>query len=240
MLLEEFDQLAASSGMRQANGRYYSVHNSFPFSVVVNRKAAGIVTFQFRLDATLENSAYKMLNKSLPKGYGLMAAAGNSYQLICTGSKLRHSECSVTQALNLFTSGLREAGINPSDLCPVCKQGGCDAYADVGGYTAVHSTCVEALSVSAANQAHNALRSGSYITGLIGALVGGLIACIPNIIAYMAGWMVGYFYALIPLGAYYGYKMFRGRMNRGAFVFTCIASLIHLFTMEQILFYINI
>ena len=237
-LLEEFQAI-----FRQAEGRlvgegYYGVWEGFPFSAhIENARAPGEISFFFRVPVTLERRLFKELKREMPKGCRLLAAPNASYRLLCNGRALRRCTRSLSSVLNSLTRGLRRAGAAPSDVCPICRQGGCDAYADVSGYTAVHRSCVEAMLEDRRSKAERSLTSGSYVTGFIGALLGGLVACVPTLLAYWAGWLVGYLYMLIPLGAYYGYKLFRGKMNRGAFVSTCIVSVLHLFTIEQIIFY---
>lgn len=241
ILLEEFQSTLQRADGRLVGERYYGVWEGYPFSAHVEQsKEPGVISFDFRLTASLERTLLKELRKSLPKGCQLAAAGGSSYRLICNGHPLRKHEMTLGSVLSTLTRGFQNAGISPSSLCPICRQGGCDAYADIGGYTAVHRACVETMAQNTRSQAETALRSGNYVTGFIGALLGGLVASIPTIIASWAGWLVAYLYALIPLGAYYGYRLFRGRMNRGAFVCTCAASVLHLFTIEQVTFYIAV
>lgn len=56
---------------------------------------------------------------------------------------------------------------------------------------------------------------GSYLTGIIGAIIGGLIATIPWIIAYVyGGMMLSILAALIAAGEFYGYKICKGKINK--------------------------
>lgn len=239
VLLEDFTLVLQKSAGCKIGEHYYGVWENYPFSAQVEQsREPGRIAFLFRLPATLEGGLFKTIQKSFPKGCQLVAASGSCYRLVCHGKPLRQEERSLSSLLSLLTRSLREAGIAPSDVCPVCGQSGCDAYADLGGYTAVHRACVESMADQTQARARSAVRSGNYFTGFLGALLGGLVASIPTIIAQFAGYLVGYLYALIPLGAYYGYKLFRGRMNRGAFVCTLLASIFHLFSIEQIYFYI--
>ncbi len=238
MLMDEFQRLAQSQDFRRAGGRYYGVWQGFPVSAAAAPSGRGSVTFSFRLAATLETGALKQLRGQMPRCASVLAVGGSTYQVSVQGKRFDREDCSLSGILDTFTRGLREAGILPSDVCPICRRSGCDAWADFGGYGAIHRACAESRTADAAHEAKRALQTGSYVTGLIGALLGGLVACIPTILAYYAGWLVAYLYALIPLGAYYGYRLLHGRMNHGAFVCTCIASVVHLFSMEQMIFYI--
>lgn len=238
VLLEEFQAVFRRSGGRLVGEGYYGVWDGFPFSAhVENAREPGSLSFYFRLPVTPEKRLFKELKRGLPKGCRLLAAPGASYRLLCEGRPLRRCQMSLGEVLDGLTKGLRRAGVVPSDVCPICRQGGCDAYADVSGYSPVHRACVETMLRDRRSRAEQSLASGSYVTGFLGALLAGLAACVPTLLAYWAGWMAGYLYALIPLGAYYGYKLFRGKMNRAAFVCTCVVSILHLFTIEQIIFY---
>lgn len=58
-------------------------------------------------------------------------------------------------------------------------------------------------------------KQGSYITGIIGAIIGGLIATIPWILAYVyGGMMLSILATLIAAGEFYGYKLLKGRINK--------------------------
>ncbi len=57
---------------------------------------------------------------------------------------------------------------------------------------------------------------GSYITGTIGAIIGGAIASLPWVLVYVYGNMIVAILAvLIALGAFYGYKIAKGKMGKG-------------------------
>lgn len=55
----------------------------------------------------------------------------------------------------------------------------------------------------------------NYITGIIGALIGGVIATIPWVLAYVyGGMMLSILATLIAAGEFYGYKLLKGKMDR--------------------------
>jgi len=53
-----------------------------------------------------------------------------------------------------------------------------------------------------------------YLTGFIGALLGAAIGSIPWIVVYLNGWIIGILAFLTGMGAFYGYKLFRGPKSR--------------------------
>lgn len=55
----------------------------------------------------------------------------------------------------------------------------------------------------------------NYITGIIGAIIGGLIATIPWVLAYVyGGMMLSILATLIAAGEFYGYKLLKGKMDK--------------------------
>lgn len=70
-------------------------------------------------------------------------------------------------------------------------------------------------------------KQGSYVTGIIGAIIGGAIATIPWILAYVyGGMMLSILAALIAAGEFYGYKILKGRVNKGLPAILMILALI--------------
>ena len=61
----------------------------------------------------------------------------------------------------------------------------------------------------------NVKKEGSYLTGIIGAIIGGAIATIPWVLAYVYGnVMLSLLAVLIGAGEFYGYKIFRGKIDK--------------------------
>jgi hypothetical protein len=57
-------------------------------------------------------------------------------------------------------------------------------------------------------------REGSALLGVIGSILGGLVGCIPWVLIALAGYVASLGGTFISLAAYYGYKLFRGKMDR--------------------------
>ena len=57
---------------------------------------------------------------------------------------------------------------------------------------------------------------GSYFAGTIGAIFGGLVALLPWIITYIFtdNMVIPLFASFIPIGAFFGYKIFRGKIGK--------------------------
>lgn len=106
-------------------------------------------------------------------------------------------------------------GLHISSVCPMCNAPGCDSYAYVkDAYRPTHLACVQAMTVTTQAEVAVNEQKGSYALGILGALLGALLGNIPNILlmVFLQRTYV-YVYALIPLGAYYGYKLLGGKMS---------------------------
>lgn len=58
-------------------------------------------------------------------------------------------------------------------------------------------------------------KQGSYLTGILGAILGGMIATIPWILVYIYGnMMLSLLAILIAAGEFYGYKLFKGKTTK--------------------------
>ena len=58
-------------------------------------------------------------------------------------------------------------------------------------------------------------KQGNYLTGTLGAILGGAVAAIPWVLAYVyGGMMLSILAALIAAGEFYGYKICKGRIDR--------------------------
>ena len=69
--------------------------------------------------------------------------------------------------------------------------------------------------------------SGNYFTGIIGAIIGGAIGAVPWIIAYIYGnMMIALLAILIAGGAYYGYKICKGKITKKVTIIITIISII--------------
>lgn len=70
-------------------------------------------------------------------------------------------------------------------------------------------------------------KQGSYVTGIIGAVIGGLIATIPWILAYVyGGMMLSILATLIAAGEFYGYKICKGRVSKALPIILMVLAII--------------
>lgn len=223
MDLQEFSAEMNRKGCVSDGTLFCGSYLSWPFSVnFVNGKPGGKTTFRFkfRLDRRLKNVLVRNVIAGL-KGYmKLQRLNTDAYALEMNAvvpAQVNLSEA-FDRLMQVYVQEANSQGyVNPT-VCPVCRQSNCDAYAFYGGsYTQVHANCVQQQNNQAVAKINDNELNGSYALGFLGALLGGIVGTIPSVllIVYMdviSAWLC----ALIPLGAYFGYKLFKGKMNYAA------------------------
>lgn len=70
-------------------------------------------------------------------------------------------------------------------------------------------------------------KEGSYVLGIIGAFVGGMVATVPWILMYVYGQMILSLLAIIiGLCSFYGYKLCKGKMSKKVPIIITVISLL--------------
>lgn len=214
--------------------------NGYPFVATLRIGRMNVLNASFTYLRGPSAKQVRQAGKTMPRGCALSYAEGK-LSMVCSARD--------DQLFDLFQAGmeaasalLRDCGTTLSGSCALCKQGGCDSFALAnGGFVPVHQTCCENTSRDKAAQAAMNSMNGNYATGWIGALLGGLVGAIPTILlAWFLEMVSGWLCALIPLGAYYGYKLFKGKMDRMATIASIVSALLQVFMVEQVIFYISI
>lgn len=224
MKKRDFQDFSASVGLRVVGSDAYGVVGGFPIALNLNNGALLGAVFSLRPEDA--KRMRKPLAKAAEKAFGVNDA-GNGCLIITLPAKSGKLEEAYEKMCDIVPAFLRENGVQPTDVCPICDRGGCDSYARVKtGYRAVHRGCIEGLHAGVAEVAEHNDLNGNYFTGIIGGLLGGLLACVPNLLTiWFMESIYSLLYALIPLGVYFGYKKFGGKMNKVSIVVTCVISL---------------
>ncbi len=238
----EFQGMMQALGLRASGAQALGAWQGWPI-LIKHRQAYGSSSLEASLPLSRRPDAplRKDLCQQIKQLKGCSAVLGvQALVTVLERKKDGDLKERLSQALDLLVRGLREGGVTPPEACPLCKSGGCDSMGLVGeGYVPLHRSCVENQARSALQKAEHNAAAGSYLTGLIGALLGGLVGTIPSILAaLLAERVFALLYALIPICAYYGYKLLRGKMNKGAFVCTLLSSLVNLFVMQFLYVYV--
>ena len=245
MQIQEFQNGAASRQMVVADTMAFGEFQSFPFTLRPNVRGTEVksVTTYLRIAGSLPNKAFKELRKSI-KTLGALSYQGSDRTMIlftCAGAG-EDLWSKLTSGLGAITQTFWANGIGVPQQCPICQQGGCDSLAFVNGYVPVHAQCVQNQAYGAIAQAQNNQQTGNYALGILGAVLGALVGSIPTILLILllnviSAWL----YALIPLGAYFGYKLFKGKMVKAVVVpVVIILALLMVMVVELIVTYIMV
>ena len=232
-----FQNYAANRGYRFLGDVAVGVCNGYPFHMTVRSGKIDVVSAVFRLQKTAPARLVRQARRELPKNCAVLSSAGQ-LTLTCSGQGEELLQ-QTDGAMRQVTGMLREAAAQVPDTCPLCRKKGCDALALVGGYVPVHRACCQQQAYDTVSRGEVNRATGSYLTGFVGALIGGLVGSLPTLFTILVfQYMIALLYALIPLGAYFGYRKLRGRMDRGAVWLIILASVLELFLLEQLSFYL--
>lgn len=237
MTEEAFSRWLPSGDSKRVGNTVCGVYRGYPYTAAWRKSGGGTVFVTFQLEKKLSWGVMRALQKELPKGYSVRQPVQGRLLVSCSGPEESNN------ALRTMLDGVAEAmsngGCTPPTRCPFCKKSDCDAVAlTETGYVSVHRACVQRRAENTQNAAEVNEVSGNYITGILGALVGGLVGILPALLLiFLTDRIYSLLYALIPICTYLGYKLFRGKMNRAALVTTVVVSIFHLFTLEQLYFY---
>ena len=240
MTQEELRIFAEGRGLHCLGPTIMGRWGGYPFLATLKSGHVSVLTASFSLSRSPSAKALRLGRKELPKSCVLTWQNGK-INLVCSARD--------ELLTGLFQEGMdtvarlfRENGAVVSSSCALCHREGADGLALVdGSYAPVHRTCCEGRSYETVARAEANNLSGSYLTGWIGALLGGIVGALPTIIVgawmeFISLWLC----LLVPLGAYFGYKLCRGRMDRMATVATVVSALVQVFVVEQAMFYIAI
>ena len=94
-------------------------------------------------------------------------------------------------------------------------------------YQPVNAAALRQQGTQAREKAEENQTNGSYLLGLIGAILGTLVGLIPNLLtAVYTETIYSILFALIPICAMLGYKLLKGKMDTGSIIIVVVLSLI--------------
>lgn len=231
---------AQSKGMKLNGSTAFTAENQFPVTLMLNGKSAPTVTASFSTDENVFKQISKELKTAL-KGLGTASAPQQKCINVVFKVTPETIDNQYRQVVGAVMDVFRNNQVRPATKCVVCGKDNCDLMILSGSYRPVHNACLEEGIQAAKEKAEENMTHGNYFTGILGGIVGGLIACIPSILTiWFAQKIYSILYALIPLGIYYGYKLCKGKLNKIAIVFNIILSVICTFVIEFIVLYISL
>lgn len=237
MTPQQFYEFAQVRGLICMGSTLAGVWGGWPFLAAVRSGRRDVLRASLRLDRG--PSANDVREAAMPAGCRLTLKKGE-LRLTCSARE--------DDLLALFQAGMDAAvgllcacSATLPPACALCSRKGWDAFALVKGrYVPVHQDCCEERCRRVEDRAALNAGGGNYLTGWLGALAGGFAGLLPTVLTAALWGMVSVWLCLcIPFGAYYGYKLCRGRMDRMAVAATVISSLIQVFLLDQIRYYLD-
>jgi len=238
MTTEELYAFASTKGCKCVGNRMMGTHRGYPFVTTLIK--GSVLNTIFQVTGGEDKAALKRARKELPRGCSL-ARSGVRMVLSCTGKDPQLME-NYIQSMNITTTLLQNAGAAVPTVCPLCARGGCDAFGLRGDcYVPVHRACYEAQIHSTVSSVEQNTVEGTYLKGWIGAVLGGIVGAIPAVLCQVfLNYFVALAFALIPLGAYYGYRKLGGKMDRMVTVATVVVSLAQIFGSQFMTWYASL
>ena len=135
---------------------------------------------------------------------------------------------------------LRANGVGPADTCALSGAPNPDSLClmrrqDFQGYQPVRAALVQQECYAAREKVEENENNGSYLTGLLGAVVGALLGVGVNLLTMVfLKRMFAILFALVPAAAMFGYKKCRGRTNKLSLVIVVCVSLLCVPLMEYL------
>lgn len=111
---------------------------------------------------------------------------------------------------------LTRLGYEANPRCPICGEKDCDCAIFLGReFRFAHRACVDTLDSDADAETKKSQKQGSVLLGILGAFLGMLVGTLPNLFTILSMEMeYSLLFALIPICAYFGYKLLGGKMKR--------------------------
>lgn len=134
--------------------------------------------------------------------------------------------------LDLLIGVLTQNGIGPANTCAITGAANPDSLclvdnAQYCGYQPVFSTAVRQNDYAVQSKAEENEMNGSYLTGIIGAVLGAVVGIAVNLLTIVFLHRIfAWLFALIPIGAMFGYKLLKGKANKVSIAVAVVLSLL--------------
>ncbi len=228
MDISAFKEAMERGGMRVLGTGAFGVVDGYPLMAVYAGAASLRVTVAM---GPQEWRLRKAELKTELRKFGPVAWAGDR---LVVSFRARRMTDGYRQAVLPLARTLKDLGIAIDDTCPVCGRGGCEAAAPYGqAYRPVHRACLESALAGTKESAAENRQNGSYLSGIAGAILGGIVGVIPSLLTVIAvDTVYAILFALVPLCAYYGYKLFKGKMDRTALICSIVMGILSVYILN--------
>ena len=187
----------------------------------------------------LKKTLKTALRAKLGKRAGVANVMPNFFQGQLRFNHVENELPELTTFLDTVTAALRENGVGPADTCAVTGavlELLCEVVFSPLGFVGFQPVCASAVrreGYETQAKVEENENNGSYLTGTIGALLGMLVGVGVNLLTlvFLKRFYVMLF-ALVPVAAMLGYKLFKGKTDKLSIVIVIVLSVVAVPLME--------
>lgn len=234
MNVQQFQDFMLGKGFKVTGELACGVEEKYPVSISLRNR----MLLEVRFSVSTDN--WKTYKKDLSRALKSVGASTlcdkNNLVVNINTNNVTFAE-RYQDAIQKTIEVLKEHNIPPVTQCAVCARDNCDTLMFYNGqYRPLHNQCCEQLVEKASHAVEKNDLKGNYFLGFIGAFLGAIVGAIPTILSIVfAEKIYAMLFALIPMAIYYGYKLFRGKLNTAALVITIVLSIVSVYFIEIIL-----
>lgn len=213
-----------------------------PFHVsFVNGNTNGVTRFQIfmKFDQVIKKTIYKKISIAM-QGICKINSPKNTPHLFMNVTIRDNASFSQNfdRLLMTIDQEAKAEGYGIPVTCAVCNQAGSDSFAFYNEqYISVHNACIQKNTQDKVEKIQDNELNANYLLGIIGGIIGGIFGSIPSVLSIvLANVISAWLCALIPLGVYFGYKLFKGKMNRAALFITIVISVLIIPVLHYLVF----
>ena len=234
------------SGMTQ-----YGFRNLNPYLCVGTWKNYAVTLRRFTRQSCYVNLAVRLgkadrqLRKTLReavKSAGIKKGVVNNVQANTVMSTFTFDKtgrlADLTDFLGVLTDALRQNGVGPANTCAVTGAPNPDSLCmlqlqNCYGYQPVCAAAVRKEENVLREKVEENENNGSYLTGALGALLGALAGVAVNLLTILFLQRIfALLFALVPIFAMFGYKLFKGKTDKASLILVIVLSLAAVPVME--------
>lgn len=166
------------------------------------------------------------------KGAGVNRVTKNYLHCSFTFGKGEAEIPSFRAFMDTLTGALQRNGIGPANTCAVTGAANPDSLClmvdnKYAGYQPVCGGAVRQKEYEVQSKVEDNENNGSYVAGFFGAVIGMLVAVALNVfLMVLTNRMYVVLFALVPICAMFGYRLFKGRTNKTSIIIMILLSLL--------------
>ncbi len=213
----QLEKIMESNGLKRYGEIAYGSKNGIYVNVMYNKMTwSANVHFFIGRENGVSLEEINLFLKENSKKYRAKPAQinGSAVSVLLNSEVKRIKPEDVAVFVDEATAFLAEHGY--SSRCAVCGQDSGEGYTLQGGFVQqMCAPCHEKLAAATTEIKRERAETGSYLTGLVGAVLGGIIGIIPWVLTGMLGYIAGISGFIMAFLSYKGYLLLRGKRGPG-------------------------